>query len=240
MKICSSSTERAGSRRRAARTARSGRGRRRPRRPSGSLPSSRGSVSTRSASARVSVSGDCDLSRDAFFSPVVTYGPYRPDFSTIGSPVSGCSPILRSPPPPRNSSSTFSGVSSSGAMPSGSETRSPAAAVAIAVVGLVRVGRLAGRNRSPTPGTVRCRYGPYRPTRTTTSRPASSRNSGIELMPRASISPRFSVTIRLSPPPPEMVCMLAAVAAEVERPQEVQRGRRRRRRCRPARSPSRR
>ena len=102
-----------------------------------------------------------------FLSPLDTYGPYRPDLSTTGSPVSGCSPSLRSPPPPRNSSSTFSGVSSSGASP---RHRRP-----------VTASR--PRPRAGVAGHVRCRYGPYRPTRTTTSRPSSSRNSGIELMP---------------------------------------------------------
>ena len=68
-------------------------------------------------------------------------------------------------------------------------TRSPA-----------RRPRLRRRGRRVAGAWLRCRYGPYRPTRTTTSRPASSVNSGIELIPRASISPRFSVTILFSPP----------------------------------------
>ena len=53
----------------------------------------------------------------------LTYGPYRPDFATIMSSVSGSIPSSRSPDGSASSSSAFSGVSSSGASPIGTFAR---------------------------------------------------------------------------------------------------------------------
>ena len=101
----------------------------------------------------------------------MTYGPYRPSFATISCPVSGSTPSERPSCGTANSCSATSGVSSSG-------------------------GRSSGRfARWDTPSRTRSRYGPYRPTRTTTSS-----NIGIELISRASISSRFTPTSFFSPP----------------------------------------
>ncbi len=142
--------------------------------PAASLPRTRGSVSSRSASSSDTVSMAMVRNRLAVRLPACTYGPNRPALATTGSPVSASVPSSRSPDGTLNSSSAFAAVSSSGGRSSGRLARSPPAS-----------------SLSPP----RCRYGPYRPTRTTTSS-----NSGIEFTPRASIWPRRSETIFFSPP----------------------------------------
>ena len=94
--------------------------------PSGPTPSTRGRVSSRSASSRVTVSIDIDANRlDVRARPGRTYGPYRPALTVTSSPVSGSVPSTRSPDGASNSSSTFSLVSSSGGRSSGTLARAP-------------------------------------------------------------------------------------------------------------------
>ncbi len=110
----------------------------------------------------VTVSSDIDLNSDAVFSPSVTYGPYRPAFAVISAPGRRSSPARDRRTAPRSSSSTFSGVSSSGARSSGSEAR---CASSPPVTAALQVGAVAADPHHSVPSP-----------------------SGIELTPRASIS----------------------------------------------------
>src|SRR6266699_3346707 len=100
-----------------------------------SSPIVRGSVSSFSASSSVTLSGSMAFSSDAVRgladagasceSTSVTYGPNRPARAKIVRPLPGSVPRILSPLGRPNSSSANSGVSSSGAVPSGTFTRWP-------------------------------------------------------------------------------------------------------------------
>ena len=103
----------------------------------------------------------------------VTYGPNRPSLATISLPVSGFTPITRSTETGASMSSrALAAVSSSGARSGGMFTRRGGASGA-------------------APGTATSRYGPYLPMRSVISSSMTT-----ELMVRASISPRLSMTCR--------------------------------------------
>ena len=102
------------------------------------VPTSRGSESSASASSRDTVAGSIPSSSDArrglaFFgasspSTSVTYGPYRPTFTSTGRPEPGSTPRARSPDClVEISSRARSRVSSSGGRSGGTSPRCPSA-----------------------------------------------------------------------------------------------------------------